>query len=84
MQLGISASDPGLMDLINAKAAPYFQRGYRAVMEKRNIRTLDEAVAIIKANFAKAGIDPSWGEPFANAFARAYIAGVEAARAETN
>lgn len=84
MQLGISASDPGLMELINEKATPYFQRGYRAVMEKRNVRTLDEAASIIKANFTAAGIDPSWGEPFANAFAQAYIAGVEAARAETN
>lgn len=69
----------GFMETLKRKADPYFQRGYTAVIEERQIRTLDEAADIIKARFLEHGIAEECAEPFACVFARSYIAGVVAA-----
>lgn len=69
----------GFMETLKRKAEPYFQRGYTAVIERRHIRSFDEAAGIIKARFLEHGIAEELAEPFACVFARSYIAGVIAA-----
>lgn len=72
-----------LMETVKRKAAPYFDRGYTAVSQGRKIRTFEEARDIIYNRIEIAADDKFedflWD--YAVIMARAYIAGVEAARA---
>lgn len=72
-----------LMETIKKKAAPYFERGYTAVTQGRQLRTFEEARDLIYNRIEIAADDKFedflWD--FAVIMARAYIAGVEAARA---
>ena len=71
-----------LMETIKKKAAPYFERGYTAVTQGRQIRTFEEARDIIYDRISSVADDTFedflWD--YAVIMARAYIAGVEAAR----
>lgn len=73
------SNDNSLMEIIERKAQPYYERGMDAVIESRPLRTFGEAAEIIKTRFAEHGISEGLAESFACVFARAYIAGVVAA-----
>lgn len=73
----------GLMETIKRKATPYFERGYTAVTQGRQLRTFEEAQDIIYNRIEIAADDKfeDFRWDYAVIMARAYIAGVEAARA---
>lgn len=79
MFLQIQAKDDRLMETIKRKSKPYFERGMTAVIEKRPLRTFEEAVDNIKPKLLKHGLDEWWAEGLACVFARSYIAGIVAA-----